>query len=419
MVRRRHLVIVFLLFGGMGVLVVMANLREPVNLPLNEPAEITAKRLDQQNNAYYVLMEAAELLPEPPPPLELKDDKGWSYAYKPEDDSIGSLLNINRPDDDPLLLEYIEKSLPAFDHALKAVEKPWFFYATDPGADVSARSTPVSLWHLLEVCFVQAKVHSCSDDPREDACSFLYDTTRISSVVHSGSGPRFSSAPETADVIQKASPDHQHWIGEWLAQFRSAWQPPTQGMDEYLRSIYRLPAAPESEKAPLPLRLVANAGLNRLKKNVYRHEQDLRKAAGMTYVQYDQYRKQHPDFLNFNVWGMGTPYLAANSSTVAALDGLLVVVALESYRRDRGEYPETLDALVPDYVAELPQNPFDGQDFTYARADGTYLLCCVGGHRSGESWQDHQYFLIYAPEDQRSNFWRKLRKTARNPGRTQ
>jgi hypothetical protein len=418
-IRRRHLAIVVLLFAGVGALVVMANLRTPLNLPLTEPPEITAKRLDKENNAYYVLMEAADLLPQLPPPIELKDETGFPYAYKPEEGSIGILLDIERPDDDPLLLQYIEKSRPAFDRALRALEKPWFFHPADPAADLPARNTPAKLWRMLEACFVQAKVHSCSEDPREDACQFLYDATRISSVVHAGSGPRFSSNAEAAAVIQKASPDHQRKIAEWLVQFRNAWHPPTQRMEEHLRSIYLLPAPPEAAKDPLPIRLLKNAGVNRLKKNVYQHEDDLRKAAGMTYVEYDRYRKEHPGFLDFNAWGMGTPFLAWNSTTLAAIDGLLLVVALESCRRDRGEYPDALDALVPKYMPELPKNPFDGQDFTYARVDGTYVLSCVGGHRSGESWQDHQHYLVYAPNELRSNYWRKLRKTRPSGGAIQ
>ena len=404
---RRHLVVVFALFGGIGVLIVMVNLRAPVNLPLHEAPEITQKRLDKQNNAYYIVMEAVEMLPAPPPPLQ--------PAYKPEPDSAGSILEIDRPDDDPLLLEYIHKSRPAVERALKAVEKPWFLYGADPAVDLSERNeTPKKLWRLQTVCFTQALVHSCSEDPSEDACAFLYDTGRISSMHQHDGSARFPSVPEAASVIQQASADHQRKIAEWLLQFRGKWHPPETGIDENLRSIYHLTRPPEERNYSLLRRFITAFPVNRLKKNMYQHDQDVRQAAGMTYFQYDQYRKEHPDFLNFDSWGLGTLYIAPNSSFFAGVDGLLLVVALESYRRDRGAYPETLDALVPQYVPELPKNPYDGQGFTYAPADGTYVLRCGGGPR-GRS----PLFLVYAPKDQRAILSGRQARGARNPGRTQ
>ena len=125
---RRHLVLVFVLFGGVGVLVVLANLRQPLNLIVDEPAEVTNKRTDTENNAYYVLAEAAKLFPESPPDLKLKDEQGWDYYYAPENNSLGQMLDIRRPDDDPVLIEYMDKCLPALNAILPAFDKPWFFY---------------------------------------------------------------------------------------------------------------------------------------------------------------------------------------------------------------------------------------------------------------------------------------------------
>ena len=411
-IRRRHLAIVFLLFAGMGALIVMAKLRAPVSLPLNEPPGITTKRLDKQNNAYYVLEEAANLLPAPPTPLVvLKDEKGFSDVYKSEDDSVGGILDIKRPDDDPLLLEYVKKSGPAIEYALQAVEKPWFLYPNDLGEDFSIRSSQSRpVWQLAAVCFAQAIIHSCSEDPREDACTFLYDAARLSSVMSQNGYAGFPSVPEAAAVIQKASPDHQRNIAEWLAQFRSEWRPPETRFDEELRKIYRMTGPPQMQKGSMLFKLVANIPINQMKKNVYLHEQDLRKAANMTYLQFDQYRKQHPDFLNpkrLNADSLYLSFCEYNSSFFATVDGLSIVVALELCRRDRGEYPETLNALVPQYLPELPKNPYDGQDFTYNRTDGAYLLHCVGGFRRGESWQPNQHFLVYASKDLRSDFWEK------------
>jgi hypothetical protein len=43
-----------------------------------------------------------------------------------------------------------------------------------------------------------------------------------------------------------------------------------------------------------------------------------------------------------------------------------LVVALNLHRMDKGAYPATLDALVPDYVDAVPLDPYDGEPFRYA-----------------------------------------------------
>lgn len=54
---------------------------------------------------------------------------------------------------------------------------------------------------------------------------------------------------------------------------------------------------------------------------------------------------------------------------------LKAVAALEAYRADRGAYPDSLDALVPRYLAEQPKDYCSGdRRFAYARAGNTFTL---------------------------------------------
>jgi hypothetical protein len=46
-------------------------------------------------------------------------------------------------------------------------------------------------------------------------------------------------------------------------------------------------------------------------------------------------------------------------------DGMLAALAVESYRRTRGVYPPTLDALVPALLPAVPQDRFDGTPLKY------------------------------------------------------
>jgi hypothetical protein len=51
----------------------------------------------------------------------------------------------------------------------------------------------------------------------------------------------------------------------------------------------------------------------------------------------------------------------------ATLRGMAVFCAVEAYRKEKGSLPESLDRLVPDYLATVPADPFDGKPFRYLK----------------------------------------------------
>lgn len=57
----------------------------------------------------------------------------------------------------------------------------------------------------------------------------------------------------------------------------------------------------------------------------------------------------------------------------------IIVCALEHYRIAHGSYPASLDAIVPDYLAKLPNSPITGKPMNYSlKSDGTFLLWTPG-----------------------------------------
>lgn len=53
--------------------------------------------------------------------------------------------------------------------------------------------------------------------------------------------------------------------------------------------------------------------------------------------------------------------------------------ALERFRQTRGEYPQTMDALVPDFIDAVPRDVMDGQPLRYRRnADRRFVLYSIG-----------------------------------------
>jgi hypothetical protein len=65
-----------------------------------------------------------------------------------------------------------------------------------------------------------------------------------------------------------------------------------------------------------------------------------------------------------------------------------VACALERYRLAQGGYPETLEALAPQYIAQLPHDLIGGQPLHYRRATGgTFLLYSIGWNETDDGGQ--------------------------------
>ena len=76
----------------------------------------------------------------------------------------------------------------------------------------------------------------------------------------------------------------------------------------------------------------------------------------------------------------GVPH--AFESHLQSRDATLVALALARYRRDQGGYPEHLDALVPEYLAALPPDRYDGLPLKYILRDGrSPVLYSIGADR--------------------------------------
>jgi hypothetical protein len=53
-------------------------------------------------------------------------------------------------------------------------------------------------------------------------------------------------------------------------------------------------------------------------------------------------------------------------------------IGLRKYKTDEGEYPKTLDALVPDYLKSLPIDPFSNRPHVYRLSEVGYVLYSFG-----------------------------------------
>jgi hypothetical protein len=60
-------------------------------------------------------------------------------------------------------------------------------------------------------------------------------------------------------------------------------------------------------------------------------------------------------------------------------------LAIQRYRLAYACLPDTLNPLVPDYLAAIPQDPFDGAPLRYKRLERGFMVYSVGedGHDDG------------------------------------
>lgn len=69
--------------------------------------------------------------------------------------------------------------------------------------------------------------------------------------------------------------------------------------------------------------------------------------------------------------------LTACKGALARLRLASTLLGLERYRAAKGGYPKTLAELVPDYLSEIPIDPYDGQPLRYKPQDGGVFVWSV------------------------------------------
>jgi len=71
----------------------------------------------------------------------------------------------------------------------------------------------------------------------------------------------------------------------------------------------------------------------------------------------------------------------ATARNVAMNGAADAAIAIELYRRRHGKLPERLKQLVPDFLPQIPTDPFDGQPLKYVVREEEYLIYSVGRDR--------------------------------------
>jgi hypothetical protein len=95
----------------------------------------------------------------------------------------------------------------------------------------------------------------------------------------------------------------------------------------------------------------------------------------------------------------------ANRRGVGNLRCAAVAVALERYRRDHGAWPDTLDALVPKYLAAVPKDPMDGLPLRYRRRTDGVVVYSLGADATDDGGKIDRFKYMTKGTDQGVQLW--------------
>jgi hypothetical protein len=95
----------------------------------------------------------------------------------------------------------------------------------------------------------------------------------------------------------------------------------------------------------------------------------------------------------------------ANRRGVGNLRCAAVAVALERYRRDHGRWPDTLEAMMPKYLAAVPKDPMDGMPLRYLRRTDGVAVYSLGPDGTDDGGKIDRVKYLTKGTDQGVELW--------------
>ena len=382
---KRNVAFVLLCFFAVAILLVLVRLNQSRG-PILEPEspEVAAFRFDRERNAWYTLQEVLQLMPLPPPPVQLPEGPGGRYVtnYEPETGSLARLVRAARPDDE-VLMDYIVKCRPAIDKARAALLKSNLMFPMTDDADERRHASWSELARLASLLRGTARVEAASPGRSAEVAGLIRDVLRLEYMISTDFYPyNRSPAAELAPLMKTMGPRRLRQTLDWLVLFRQSLRPLTRCAELSLREFDKQQAEidwREVKRHPVEAAHYA-ATTARQKATLRRHHDAYIAVAGVEFYRLAEFENQHPGLKTIpdNGWLISyRQFSYAYSQWLAHLDGLAIAAALELYRGSNGEYPDSLESLRP-YFVRLPIDPFTGKSFIYRREGTDYVLYSCG-----------------------------------------
>lgn len=396
----------------------------PVVIMPEDREEYIARRTSE-DNAYFVLKETEDLFPPKPPFLQVPseyDPDVLTYYYV-EPDSLGKMLGVDRPDDDPLLLEYLRSAEPIAGKVREAIEKPFLQAPESPAGGLYFYSPSLLIVRRVETLLIgRAYALARYEDDVASAAEGFADVIRLARLALEAQ--RYSTRETTILQWMRRLFRESHLTGSDLELLRQALdkagEPPKDGR-QALEVLWRsiddsLDSSSNAEGFGSGLdSLVFTWQFKGAAKFLAENKTVLLEIAQRPPRQFREWldkRIEQPSssifprlYQKYSI--IHHEQLAAVSTAcnvLAAYRSTRIALALERHLRDEGAYPADLPALVPAYLDSLPGNPYIGEDgeWTYRVEGGEgYTLAMPARYLSrsyaGDSTREHFFIGTARP----------------------
>ncbi|HPO17291.1 MAG TPA: hypothetical protein PLI09_27915 [Candidatus Hydrogenedentes bacterium] len=422
---KRNLVIfslIALTFAGVAVSIRFINQEPEYILP--ERQGIT--QVPKEENGFFDVDDASKMIPRDmtllrPIPIPHPVHPEKTILYQMQEYDLGKLVKVDRPDSDPDFLAWMHKSEPALEKIRSALSKPHFQLPYKP-----------KIFHHNQYDFnalvaLGGALGRVEKKP-EEGLALLLDLVRIDRKIEEM--PRLSANLESLALrecrmiarmcdspeILAAFQQHVQELGipcpdrrvlleqEWevLDNALSGEEDPT-GAEYIIRD--RAPRHPRRHRdwGHRLGDIYMNWRVRQITALIIRHKAELYEMADRPLDEIQTWYKDRPiskgkrmlwSTPENGVLNAATSAVSRNSEYLVTL----VAVALERYRLDHGEYPETLEALAPKYMESIPNNPENGAPFAYQRTKRCYAIARQPENWKGRESQQQQSFLIPVEE---------------------
>ena len=379
----RNVSAVLLAFFLMAVLIVLVRFRPPARVLPPELPEIARLRFSRTENAWFVLQEADDLIP-PHPFVDLRTTVDFHFGL------MGQFTGIYLVDDNAEHVAWVRSCKPAIDRARAALEIDHLLMPLEFPSTEEPWQRVYKLNHFTElssIILATAALETKAGNP-EPALDYFRDAVRLTLMLRNAIPETWSSDPKSlCKLMRQFDPKTQRQALEWLIDFNAKKAPPRQAVEDRLRLYESWKGAwkqmfwpPDPKDVPYLVGSLVRSGPAR--RTFAANLDAILGACCMTDREYDGWKNRYPEL--DQAAESSFPYFYTrsfcyeNSVYQTGLDVMEVVLAIELYRHEHGVHPESLEALAPEFLMQVPNNARSGEPFYYRRAENNYWLALRG-----------------------------------------
>lgn len=396
------LVGLFVLAGVLIALIPLLRRAEPIVPP--ESPEMAAKRFAPEN-AFFLVAEAVSLLPPLPPyaVVQSKDDPRFQDRYRQEEGSMGWLLGVERPDDDPQLIKYLDACEPAVVKTREALQCPYFLLPIDWArypefAGAQDPRTKLAGAGRLGLLLMARGVQASRAGDEAGALKGVLEAIRFRLLLRDEGRMEGGTLLSVLPYIHAMA---RGWSDATLKQalkdiraLHAEVGPPVANLTFLLRELDcgafpPMPPPRGNVAERMFQEAVRSYERRQLRKWALTHRDELFDLIEQPFPAVRKRREGLWEEMGKNsAAGKLTSFVShlasSKAETDVALDGAALIVALERYRRAQGVLPDTLDALVPKCIDEIPKDPFTDGDLVYRHVGEDYQLYVAGSNEKDD-----------------------------------